>query len=85
MAPEVTTYVLQIELPDSLRQPLEQVAASAGETPEGWVASVLRQHLGERDDGLRRHFGAVNLGAPTGLDNEGIEVDLVRAYTDTGN
>ncbi|MHB0875050.1 MAG: hypothetical protein ACYC5O_03280 [Anaerolineae bacterium] len=78
-------YQLRIELPDSLRQPLERVAADAGQTPEEWVRGVVRQHLGPRDQRLRCHFGAVDLGAPTGADNDSIDADLVRAYDDTGD
>ena len=29
---------------------------------------------------FERHFGAVNLGQPTGADNESIDADLARAY-----
>jgi len=28
-----------------------------------------------------RHAGAVNLGHPTGVDNESIDADLARAYS----
>jgi hypothetical protein len=31
---------------------------------------------------LKRHFGAVNLGQATGMDNESIDADLARAYAD---
>jgi hypothetical protein len=30
-----------------------------------------------------RHFGEVNLGYPTGADNEGIDADLAREYSST--
>lgn len=32
---------------------------------------------------FERHFGAVNLGYPTGTDNEAIDADLARAYADS--
>ena len=32
---------------------------------------------------FERHFGAVNLGYATGTDNEGIDADLARTYSDT--
>lgn len=32
---------------------------------------------------FERHFGAVNLGHPTGVDNEAIDADLARAYDDS--
>ncbi len=31
---------------------------------------------------FERHFGAVNLGYATGADNEGIDAELARAYSD---
>ena len=31
---------------------------------------------------FERHFGAVNLGVATGVDNEEIDADLARAYAD---
>ena len=31
---------------------------------------------------FERHFGAVDLGYATGIDNEGIDADLVREYAD---
>jgi hypothetical protein len=44
------------------------------------VAAVVRQHLPHHDARLRRHFGAVNLGHPTGTDNAQIDADLAQAY-----
>lgn len=32
---------------------------------------------------FRQHIGAVNLGHPTGADNESIEADLAREYAST--
>lgn len=32
---------------------------------------------------FERHFGEVNLGHPTGADNEGIDADLARSYDDS--
>ena len=32
---------------------------------------------------FERHFGAVNLGYASGTDNEAIDADLARAYSDT--
>jgi hypothetical protein len=76
-------YPLTVELPEELRQPLLRVATAIGQTPEEWVVTTLRRQLVVRDERLRRHFGAVNLGAPTGTDNTRIDADLARAYADT--
>jgi hypothetical protein len=80
---EVTmTYSLKLELPDELRRSLTEVATLSGQTPEEWVVAVVRQQLGRRDENLRRHFGALDLGAPVGADNEQIDADLARVYSD---
>lgn len=76
------TYALSVRLPDELRRPLVEVAARSGKTPEEWVVAVLRQQLNRRDEKLRIHFGAVNLGAPTGADNDQIDADLAAGYQD---
>lgn len=77
-------YYLRLDLPDSMRTALEQVAADAGQTPEEWVRTLVGEHLALRDDRLRCHFGSVDLGAPTGADNDTIDADLARVYADTG-
>jgi len=75
-------YSLKLRLPEDLRKPLLDVATAAGQTPEEWVATIVRQRL-KKDERLRRHFGAVDLPAPTSLDNAAIDADLARAYADT--
>jgi hypothetical protein len=76
-------YPLMVTLPDELRQALVRAASASGQTPEEWVLSVVQQRLPVRDPRLRRHFGAVNLGHPTGADNAEIDADLARAYADS--
>ncbi len=39
-----------------------------------------RSHRAKRDDRLRRHFGAVDLGHATGADNKAIDADLAKTY-----
>jgi hypothetical protein len=73
------SYSLQVRLPDELRQSLQKLAEAAGQTPEEWVTTIVRQQLAYKDARLRRHFGAVRLGAPTGSDNQQIDADLARA------
>jgi len=74
---------LTVQIPDEFRRSLLQIAAQSGQTPEEWILAVVRQRLVVRDEKLRRHFGAVNLGAPTGVDNTQIDADLARAYADS--
>ncbi len=75
-------FPLTVTLPDELRQPLVQAASASGQTPEEWVTDLVRRRLPHRDDRLRQHFGAVNLGHPTGADNALIDADIARAYAD---
>jgi predicted transcriptional regulator len=68
--------------------PAELVAATLGRqyrAVEGQtVNQPARNSLEEQAarERFERHFGAVNLGHPTGVDNEGIDADLARAYAD---
>ena len=76
-------YPLTVELPEERRQPLLRQATTAGQTPEEWVVTTLRRQLVVRDERLRKHFGEVNRGVPTGADNASIDADLARAYENT--
>ena len=59
-------------------------------TREEWIVAQLRAHMPravlserERAENMARlieHAGAVNLGHPTGADNESIDVDLAQGY-----
>jgi hypothetical protein len=72
---------LKVRLSDDLTRALAEAASAAGKTPEQWASEVLCFSLRHRDERLRRHFGAVNLGAPTGADNASIDADLARSYS----
>lgn len=71
---------VRLELPDDVYSAVERTAQVTGKTPAEWITTAICQGLPVRDDRLRRHFGAVNLGAPTGVDNDGIDADLAREY-----
>ncbi len=75
-------HQLVITIPDSLQERLIQAAMMTQQTPEEWIRSLIQRQLPPRDPRLRRHFGAVDLGHPTGTDNVQIDADLVRAYVD---
>lgn len=77
------SHRLILELPDELYQSLLQAASNTQQTPEDWLVANLHQQFVLRDEKLRRHFGAVDLGAPTGIDNRRIDADLAQAYADT--
>lgn len=81
---------LTYEIPDELYAACEQVAARTGRTTEAVVLEYLakrapkpRPQLSEEEwraarERFRQHIGAVNLGYPTGADNESIDADLAR-------
>jgi hypothetical protein len=58
-----------------------------------WIAVALEQTAASADcrtetekeadrQRFRRHAGAIDLGYPTGADNQSIDADLIRAYGD---
>lgn len=77
---------LTLELPNEVFEPLAQAARQAGQSLEQWATARLLscaetsekqvQHLAR----LLAHAGAVDLGRPTGAENESIDVDLAREY-----
>lgn len=88
------TRPLRLELSEEAYRALEQRAAASGASPAAVAAMALENHFrskASRTDAekqaarerLERHFGEVDLGAPTGADNESIDADLARSYADT--
>jgi hypothetical protein len=85
--------VVTLELPDNVYEPLAKVAKKAGLPLDGWILARLQTYMPrvtlseqERVEAmarLMRHAGAVNLGYPTGADNESIDADLAREYSST--
>ncbi|MFN6566462.1 hypothetical protein [Dendronalium sp. ChiSLP03b] len=87
--------VLSLELSDEAYAALQQQAEVAGVSLAEWVATSLEQQYGsvrykklqiepEKEAARQRfrsHAGAVNLGYATGADNESIDADLARAYS----
>jgi len=80
-----------LELPDNVYEPLVKVAEKAELSLEEWILARLRAYVPpvvlseqERAEAMARlmqHAGAVNLGRPTGADNESIDADLAREYS----
>lgn len=85
--------VLTVELPDDVYEPLQKVADRAGLSLDEWILARLRAYVPrvrpseqkrvEAIVRLMQYAGAVNLGYPTGADNESIDADLVREYVNT--
>ncbi len=61
---------------------LEHQFRQLGRLPDAnaLLTDAEKQSARER---FERHFGAVNLGYPTGIDNESIDADLGKEYADT--
>jgi hypothetical protein len=79
-------HELTLELPDEIFQPLARAAAQAGQSLEQWATVQLQTCAASADRQaadlarLLQHAGAVDLGQPTGANNERIDADLAREY-----
>jgi hypothetical protein len=83
------------EIPAEIFALLQQVQPGTGKQAKERAAAWLARygpkpclHLTEEErqsawERLQRHFGAIDLGSPTGADNESIDVDLAREYSST--
>jgi hypothetical protein len=60
---------------------LEQQFGGPNGSPTGNVLRTEDEKRAARER-FAKHFGAVNLGYPTGADNESIDADLAREYAD---
>lgn len=86
---------LTLELSDEVYADLQQKANAVGLSIEEWLVTVLSNQSNglnkvmhsvaqqeEARQRFRNHAGAISLGYATGTDNESIDADLARAYTD---
>lgn len=79
---------LILKLSDDAYNVLQRQAKAVGASPDKFAADSLERQLGsgrlKPDDAkamearqrFERHFGEVDLGTPTGADNESIDSDL---------
>ncbi len=89
------SHSLTIRLNDEAFSRLQQQAIAAGTSPEELAAASLERQceaigpirseveIQASRERFERHFGEIDLGYPTGADNEGIDADLAREYADT--
>jgi hypothetical protein len=87
------SQVVTLELSDEVCIALKQKAESAGISLSEWIKVTLDQQSGlssqqkteaENEAArqrFRKHAGAIDLGYPTGADNDSIDADLIRAYS----
>ncbi|WP_375467492.1 hypothetical protein [uncultured Nostoc sp.] len=91
------SQVLSFELSDEVYAALQQQAEIAGVSLAELVAiSIEQQYVSLKSEKsqtdtekeavrqrFRSHAGSINLGYATGADNERIDADLVRVYSNT--
>jgi len=84
---------LTLELSDEIYADIEQKANAVGLSVAEWIVAMLSNRnngaskvlhsIAEQEEARQRfrsHAGSISLGYPTGIDNEGIDADLARAY-----
>jgi hypothetical protein len=78
-----------LELPGPIYEALVEAARASGIAPADWIATKLSGEAvagaseGDRPAALERMLrfvGSIDLGHPTGTDNEAIDADLTREY-----
>jgi hypothetical protein len=84
------SQTLRLLLPDALFKAIEQQAAVQKTDAASVATSALQQHF-HRDEetngsricpgSLEELFGCIDLGHPTGLDNEALDADLAKEYS----
>ena len=82
------THTIQLDLPDALYNAIQCCAAVQGSDPATVAVSALNQHFQTTNElkttsgagSIEELFGAVDLGHPTGLDNETLDADLAKEY-----
>jgi hypothetical protein len=87
------SQVITLELRDEVYSALQRQAASLGIPVSEWITIALDQHSGLPKQDItdaekqaarqrfQRHAGAIDLGYPTGADNDSIDADLLKAYS----
>jgi hypothetical protein len=81
-----------LELPDTVYKALVEAAEAVGKTPADWIAALLPSAAGAdgkpapTDEDLaaadaRLQACIISLDRATGTDNEGIDADLAREYS----
>jgi len=87
------SQILTLELNDQTFAAINRQAANIGIPPESLAAELLEQKFSQifrllqtdsekaiKRSNFERHFGAIDLGLATDLDNESIDADLAKEY-----
>ena len=87
------SQTLVVQLSEEAFVALRREAESAGTSPEEVAAALVERQVAvgslhaEADrqaarERFERHFGELEMGSPTGLDNDSIDADLAKEYAD---
>lgn len=89
------SQILTLKLNDWVFAAIVREAENIGIDPESLAAQLLEQKFSQicqllltdaekesKRSKFERHFGAINLGCPTDLDNDSIDADLAKEYSD---
>jgi hypothetical protein len=92
------SQTLTLEVNDQVYESIRQQAEAVGTSPAQLAVAALEHRFNgihkkvdprteaekrAANERFERHFGSVDLGYPTGTDNEAIDADLAREYGDT--
>jgi hypothetical protein len=90
------SQIMTLELNDQVFAAIQRQAENIGVPPENLAATLLEQKFSqifkllltdaEKENGrtkFERHFGVIDLGFSTDLDNESIDADLAKEYSST--
>lgn len=90
------SHILSIELSEDAYRAIQRQAELTGSSAADLAAASLEQHFRQESPArseaekeaartrFERHFGEVDLGSPTGADNESIDADLAKEYAGRG-
>jgi hypothetical protein len=88
------SQTLVVQLSEEAYGALRREAESKGTSPEEVAAALVECQLAARSlraeadrqaarERFERHFGELDMGCPTGLDNDRIDADLAKECADT--
>ena len=88
------SQTLVVQLSEEAYAALRREAESAGTSPADMAAAMVERQVGggpfhsaansqAARERFERHFGEIDLGHPTGADNETVDADLARETADS--
>ena len=85
---------IHLEISNEVYTMIRRLSEESGKTPSGWLSALLETKYGllnkrgafdkpKAGKCFESHFGAIDFGYPTGIENESIDEDIAREYSDT--